>query len=64
MNLSAVRGPYIDQSQSLNMYLKEPTFSKISAMHFYGWEKGLKTGKVQHNPRNVLPENQTCYQRN
>lgn len=61
MNLSAVRGPYIDQSQSLNMYLKEPTFSKISAMHFYGWEKGLKTGKVKHNPRNVLPENQTCY---
>lgn len=44
MNLAASRGPFIDQSQSLNVYLKEPTFTKISAMHFYGWEKGLKTG--------------------
>lgn len=47
MNLAAARGPFIDQSQSLNVYLKEPTFTKISAMHFYGWEKGLKTGSFQ-----------------
>lgn len=44
INLSAGRAPYIDQSQSLNIYIKDPSFSKISAMHFYGWEKGLKTG--------------------
>ena len=45
INLAIGRGPYIDQSQSLNIYLREPTFSKISAMHFYGWDKGLKTGR-------------------
>jgi ribonucleotide reductase alpha subunit len=45
INLAVGRGPYIDQSQSLNVYMKDPIFAKISAMHFYGWEKGLKTGK-------------------
>ena len=44
INLAAGRAPFIDQSQSLNIYMKDPSFSKISAMHFYGWEKGLKTG--------------------
>ena len=42
--MAAGRAPFIDQSQSLNVYIKDPSFSKISAMHFYGWEKGLKTG--------------------
>lgn len=42
--MAAGRAPFIDQSQSLNIYIKDPSFSKISAMHFYGWEKGLKTG--------------------
>ncbi|EUR47259.1 ribonucleoside-diphosphate reductase large subunit, partial [Plasmodium falciparum 7G8] len=31
-------------SQSLNIYIQKPTFAKLSSMHFYGWEKGLKTG--------------------
>lgn len=47
INLAIGRGPYIDQSQSLNIYLKDPSFTKISAMHFYGWENGLKTGKLR-----------------
>lgn len=37
MNLAIARGPYICQSQSLNLYQENPVFSKMSAMHFYGW---------------------------
>jgi ribonucleoside-diphosphate reductase alpha subunit len=44
IELSADRGPYIDQSQSLNIFYEEPSFEKLSKMHMYGWEKGLKTG--------------------
>lgn len=44
MNLAIARSPFIDQSQSLNIHIKEPTFQKISSMHFYSWKKGLKTG--------------------
>jgi ribonucleoside-diphosphate reductase alpha chain len=42
---SADRGIFIDQSQSMNLYLSEPTYKKITSMHFYGWKKGLKTGQ-------------------
>ena len=38
------RSPFIDQSQSLNIFIATPTYKKISSMHFYGWKKGLKTG--------------------
>lgn len=41
---AADRGAYICQSQSLNLFVENPTFSKLSSMHFYGWQKGLKTG--------------------
>ena len=44
IELASGRGPFIDQSQSLNIHLKEPDFNRISSMHFYGWKKGLKTG--------------------
>jgi ribonucleoside-diphosphate reductase alpha chain len=44
IDLSADRGPYIDQSQSLNLFLKSPTFPELSKSHFYGWKSGLKTG--------------------
>lgn len=44
INMSADRGAYICQSQSLNIHLAEPTFGKMSSMHFYAWKKGLKTG--------------------
>lgn len=44
INMAADRGAYIDQSQSLNIHLAEPTFGKMSSMHFYAWKKGLKTG--------------------
>lgn len=44
INMSADRGAYIDQSQSLNIHLAEPTYGKLSSMHFYAWKRGLKTG--------------------
>ena len=44
IDMAADRGAFIDQSQSLNIHLKDPTFGKITSMHFWGWKKGLKTG--------------------
>ncbi|POG77398.1 alpha subunit of putative ribonucleotide reductase [Rhizophagus irregularis DAOM 181602=DAOM 197198] len=44
LDLAADRAPFIDQSQSLNVFLSEPSVAKISSMHFYAWKKGLKTG--------------------
>jgi ribonucleoside-diphosphate reductase alpha subunit len=41
---SADRAPFIDQTQSLNIYMTNTSMSKLSSMHFYGWAKGLKTG--------------------
>jgi len=44
IDMSADRGPYIDQSQSLNIFMEDPSLAKLSSMHMYGWKKGLKTG--------------------
>jgi len=44
IDMAADRGPYICQSQSLNLFLADPDFRKLSSMHFYTWRKGLKTG--------------------
>ncbi|KAI8969730.1 ribonucleoside-diphosphate reductase large chain [Pilobolus umbonatus] len=44
IDMAADRGAYIDQSQSLNLFVAEPNFGKLTSMHFYGWQKGLKTG--------------------
>ncbi|VDP91574.1 unnamed protein product [Echinostoma caproni] len=44
IDMAAARGPFIDQSQSLNLYLAQPSYGRITSMHFYGWKKGLKTG--------------------
>jgi ribonucleoside-diphosphate reductase alpha subunit len=44
INLAADRAPFICQSQSLNLFVAEPTYSKLSSMHMYAWKKGLKTG--------------------
>ena len=41
--MAADRAPFIDQSQSMNIYMSEPTLSKISSSHFHSWSKGLKT---------------------
>merc|ERR1711874_676997 len=44
LKMAADRGAFIDQSQSLNVHVAEPNFAKLSSMHFYGWQAGLKTG--------------------
>lgn len=44
IDMAAERGPYICQSQSLNLFVENPTFAKLTSMHFYGWKRGLKTG--------------------
>jgi ribonucleoside-diphosphate reductase alpha subunit len=56
IDMSADRGAFICQSQSLNLWIKEPTYTILTSMHFYGWKKGLKTGmyylrrKPKHAP--------------
>ena len=44
IDMAADRGAYIDQSQSLNLWLAKPNFGNLNSMHFYAWKKGLKTG--------------------
>ncbi len=44
IDMAADRGAFICQSQSLNLFVDNPTASKLTSMHFYGWKKGLKTG--------------------
>ena len=44
IDMAADRGAYIDQSQSLNLFLQSPTFAQLTSMHFHGWRRGLKTG--------------------
>jgi ribonucleoside-diphosphate reductase alpha subunit len=44
IDMAADRGRFIDQSQSMNLFMESPTMSKLSSMHMYSWKKGLKTG--------------------
>lgn len=44
IDMSADRGAYICQSQSLNIHIQNPTFGKLTSMHFHAWKRGLKTG--------------------
>lgn len=43
IDMAAERGPYIDQSQSLNLFMESPTIGKLSSMYMYAWKKGIKT---------------------
>ena len=43
IDMAADRGAYICQSQSLNLFVQNPNFGKLTSMHFYAWKKGLKT---------------------
>ena len=45
IDMAADRGPYIDQSQSLNIHVEEPTRAILTSIHFHTWTKGLKTGQ-------------------
>lgn len=44
IDMATDRAPYICQSQSLNLFVEDPSFTKLTSMHFYAWKKGLKTG--------------------
>ena len=43
IDMAADRGAYIDQAQSLNLFIENPSIGKLSSMYMYGWKKGLKT---------------------
>ena len=44
IDMAADRGAFICQSQSLNLWLEDPNYKTMTSMHFYSWQKGLKTG--------------------
>ena len=44
IDMAADRAPYVCQTQSLNLFVENPTFGKLTSMHFYAWKRGLKTG--------------------
>jgi len=44
IDMARQRGYFIDQSQSLNLFMEDPNFAKLTSMHFYAWKSGLKTG--------------------
>ena len=69
IDMAADRGPYICQSQSLNLWCSEPNYKILTSMHFYSWSKGLKTGiyylrrKPRHQPQKftISPsDNKVC----
>lgn len=74
LDMSADRGAFICQSQSLNLWMENPNYKALTSMHFYGWEKGLKTGmyylrrKAKHQAqqftieptKNIQDEDQEC----
>jgi ribonucleoside-diphosphate reductase alpha subunit len=67
IDMAADRGVYICQSQSLNLWMEDPTYSALTSMHFYAWSKGLKTGiyylrrrgRHQAQQFTIEPEKQT-----
>lgn len=64
IDMAAERGAFIDQSQSLNLWIEDPNYKNLTSMHFYSWKKGLKTGiyylrrKPKHQPQQftIVPE--------
>ncbi len=54
IDMAADRGAFIDQSQSFNCFVANPTPAKLTSMHFYGWKKGLKTGCYYLRTQNVV----------
>lgn len=70
IDMAADRGAFICQSQSMNLWLEDPNYQSLTAMHFHSWEKGLKTGmyylrrKPKHQPQQFTIEpdqqNEVC----
>jgi ribonucleotide reductase alpha subunit len=72
VDMSADRAVFICQSQSLNLWMEEPSYGPLTSMHFYAWSKGLKTGlyylrrKPKHQAQQftIEPEQQQQHQTN
>jgi len=70
IDMSADRGAFICQSQSLNLWMEDPVYNKLTSMHFYAWSKGLKTGiyylrrKAKHQAQQftIEPEKKATHQ--
>ena len=54
IDMASDRAPFIDQTQSMNLWLANPTFGKVSSMHMYAWKKGLKTGMYYLRSRSAV----------
>ena len=54
IDMAADRAPFIDQTQSMNLWLATPTFGKVNSMHMYAWKKGLKTGMYYLRSRSAV----------
>ena len=72
IDMAADRGAFICQSQSLNLWVEDPTYNVLTSMHFYSWKKGLKTGiyslrrTAKHQPQQftIEPEKKTTSENN
>jgi len=66
IDMAADRGAYICQSQSLNLWIEDPTYNSLTSMHFYSWSKGLKTGiyylrrRAKHQAQQFTIEPKAC----
>ena len=54
IDMAADRGAFIDQSQSLNLFVETPTFKKLYSMHMHSWKRGLKTGMYYLRSRSAV----------
>ncbi|MDC0625510.1 ribonucleoside-diphosphate reductase subunit alpha [Alphaproteobacteria bacterium] len=54
IDMAADRAPFIDQTQSMNLWLSTPSFGKVNSMHMYAWKKGLKTGMYYLRSRSAV----------
>lgn len=62
IDMAADRGKFIDQSQSLNLFIADPTTDKLTAMHFYAWKKGLKVRIVlELQGASLLGDVENCF---
>ena len=70
IDMSADRGAFICQSQSLNLWVEDPTYNTLTSMHFYSWKQGLKTGiyylrrKAKHQAQQFTIEPEQAQEKN
>jgi len=55
------RGPFVDQTQSMNVFMAEPDYQRLTSSHFWGWKNGLKTGIYYLITKNKIIINNNSY---